>query len=153
MSSTDRIFTSQRGYNVGINHQNTHVVDGWLEVYLGMVPIKIPFRGISCHKYDMNFDFSTFIEWNPYFDKLVTAMSGSCFGNQLSIKWAITASDHGNKLTKVLGHGRDKLFISSMYTFGETGINKSFRVPHPFNLDFLSIEPDPQKIDGILALG
>ena len=145
MYSQTEVFASSRGYRLWISKQDPHRLSGWIEIQLGRPSIKIHFQSICSGPTHSKFDFCGFINWDPYFDDITSAISGSYSPGHIRLKWVIMTVSEGEGST-VIGHGTDKL-IRSTAEASRTTTNG--QVPHPFNLEMLNISSDLIKIETI----
>ncbi len=150
MPSNKEIFTSQKGYLFCIDTKDFNCVQGSIEVLLDWVPIKAPFKGICQYLDERKFDFSFFVEWEPYFKQINTAVSGSYLETEVLLNWMLTANSPNKKSTKVLSAGCDNLVRCELNETIITGLHKSADVPHPFYLDMLYQYTDIPMVSGVV---
>jgi len=149
MLANKEIFTSQKGYRFCINTKDYNCIQGSIEVFIDRVPIKVPYKGICQYIDKRKFDFSFFVEWEPYFKQINTAVSGSYLETKVLLNWMLTANSSDKKSTKVLSTGCDTLMRCELNETIITGLHKFADVPHPFYLDMLYQYTDIPMVSGV----
>lgn len=143
MCPQSEVFTSSRGYQLGISNTGSHQRKSWIEISIGKSPIRVYFNSICSHLSSTNFDFCSFISWDPYFAEFSSAISGIYFEEEIHLKWVMMVNSDPGECT-VISSGNDLLIRSPEQSC--PGLMDR-QVPHPFNIELLKISTDRIRIE------